>query len=118
MQSSNFINPPINIVSIDGECSGCMVVIVIAPNIDDISVLWEDGIANVHCHAIAAIAAIAAVAAALAADNVTAVAVALTSTITIATAAANITAAVVIATAATTAAVVGGVYQRHHWDKV
>jgi hypothetical protein len=121
MQLPNFIDPPINIASIEGGCSRCAVVIVVASNIDDISIPWEDGNANAHCCAIAAIttvAAIAAVAAALTANNVTAIVIALASAITIAAAAANVIAAVVTATTATTAAAVGGMYQRYCWYQV
>jgi hypothetical protein len=46
-------NPPVNIASIDG---GCAVTITVTPDINGISIPWEDGIANVHCHAIAAVA--------------------------------------------------------------
>jgi hypothetical protein len=46
-------NPPINSASIAG---GCKVAIVVAPNIDDVSIPWEDGIANGHCRAVAAAA--------------------------------------------------------------
>jgi hypothetical protein len=49
-------NSPVNIASVKGKCA---VAIVVTPDINDVSVLWEDGITNIHCHAIAAIATVA-----------------------------------------------------------
>jgi hypothetical protein len=84
-------NPPVNIASVDG---GCAVTIVVAPDINNISVPREDGIPNVHCRAVAAIAA------PLTTNDITAVAISITAV------AANITTATVIATATTTTTVV------------
>jgi hypothetical protein len=91
------VNPPINIASDD---SGCTVAIVVAPDINDVSVPWEDGITNVRYCAIAAVTTTAA------SNDVTAVVVALASTVTITIAFANVTAAIVVTVAAATAAVV------------
>jgi hypothetical protein len=48
-----FRNPPVNISFIDG---GCAVAIVVAPVIDGVGILREDGIANVRCPAVTAAA--------------------------------------------------------------
>ncbi len=49
-------NPPVNIASIE---SGCAVAIIVAPDIDNTSILREDGITYVCCCAVPALAATA-----------------------------------------------------------
>ncbi len=87
-----------NIASIDGGYGGCMVTIVVTPNIDNISIPREDGITYVHCVPLPPSVL------PLATNNITAITVPLAFTVTNAAATANFTTANVIATAVATSA--------------